>query len=162
MQRRDGSWGVGFNAADFAETFNDIVWAARAWYHQEPRDFPFSAIKFVCDNTFVHNLLEEELDDLDGPCGPLASRDQIVRAPRYSGDIMQCIEHVHAIICSAWWLHRFEDGECVPELRESELSGVFFNLITASEQSRNVAKLRLLLKYIVAEGTGGYADPRLV
>lgn len=162
MQRRDGTQGVGFNAADFAEVLNEVAWAARAWYNQEPRDFPFSRIKIMCDNTHVHNLLPEELEALCGPCGPLESEQQIVRAPRYSGDIMQCIEHVHAIICSAWWQDRFDDGECLPELREQELSAVFYDLITPKQQARNVAKLRLLLKYIVEKNTGDYADPRLV
>ena len=116
----------------------------------------------MCDNTHVHNLLPEELAELCGPCGPLVSEQQIMRAPRYSGDIMQCIEHVHAIICSSWWQSRFDDGECLPELREKELSKEFFDLITARQQASNVAKLRRLLAYIVQQHTGDYADPRLV
>jgi hypothetical protein len=91
-----------FRTLAAADLVNALVAAA---------DLVNALVAFMADNTHVHNLTDEEIARITGPTGPLVSADQIRRAPRYSGDIMQCIEHVHAILASQWWRERFEEGQ---------------------------------------------------
>jgi hypothetical protein len=165
MQKRNGKWGPGYNASDFFEDLWDIAEKAREWYNEQPRDFPFSRIVFMADNTHVHNLTDEEIARITGPTGPLVSAAQIRRAPRYSGDIMQCIEHVHAILASEWWRERFEEGQPSSDDCLAQLHAKFFGTepdsgITPDMVAAMVARLKVLLKHIVEVGTGGYASPK--
>jgi hypothetical protein len=95
--------------------------------------------------------------------GDLVDREQLQYAPRYSGDFMQCIEHVHGIICRKWWVKRMKDGQHGEwEVWEEELRSIFFGCIDAAGVQANCDKVRELVKSVVKAETGDYADPRLV
>lgn len=136
--------------------------AAREWYNREPRALKFKDMKFIYDNVPLHNLYPEEIAMLVGNGGPLDSADQLMRAARYSGDIMQVIEHVHSIICSRWWTERFWHGTPTRERREAALSELFFALMTPGICQATVERLRKLLQSLNEQGTGWYARPNQV
>lgn len=164
MQRRCGTFGTDYCAADFAEDMFEIAMAARRWYEIARPDFPFARMTFFADNTHVHNLLEEEIKRLlkPWPAGPGLVRAQLMRAPTYSGDIMQCIEHVHPYICDEWWREMFEERCHDEDMYEAALSELFYNKVEPRFVQHTVNRLRVLLKYIKDKGTGDYADPQLV
>lgn len=115
------------------------------------------------DNPNFHNLDEGQKAHLLKPGVLLDSLDQLQQPPPYSGDFMQCIEHVHGWICSEWWKERFRSG--TPETneeREAELSNLFYTLVGPDSVRKNVLKLLRLLDHVVQQGTGDYAPPGLV
>ena len=128
-------------------------------------DDTFINVTFMMDNPSVHQLSKTDIKRLKLE-GHLKSKKQLRYAPRYSGDFMQCIEHVHAIICQRWWMRRMRMGGCELkggwEVWEGELRAVFFEMISAKGVQANVEKLKKLLAYIAREETGDYARPDLV
>ena len=125
-------------------------------------DKTFHKVIFMSDNPRFHQLEEVHFQQLL-LAGDLVSRDQIQYAPRYSGDFMQCIEHVHAIICRKWWIKRMKDGmQGEWEVWESELRSIFFGVIDAAGVQANCAQVRELAEHVFKANTGDYADPRLV
>jgi hypothetical protein len=61
-------------------------------------------------NSSVRDLDAAEKQALvDGRLGRLCPLKKLgQKPPTYSGDFMQCIEYVDAIICDAWWKLRFQ------------------------------------------------------
>ena len=115
------------------------------------------------DNPSIHNLDEGQKAQLLRPGVLLDSLDQLQNPPKYSGDMMQCIEHVHAWICSEWWKDRFRNGDPLTnEDREAALGSIFYKLVTSESVTKNIDKLMRLLQHIDEVGTGDYAPPDLV
>jgi hypothetical protein len=132
--------------------------ARRAWND----DATFHKVIFMFDNPRFHQMDEQHYVQLE-LAGDLVSRKQLKTAPRYSGDFMQCIEHVHAIICNKWWVKRMRDGQHGGwQVWEEELRSIFFGVIDAAGVQANCDKVHELVKDIADRGTGDYADPRLV
>ena len=125
-------------------------------------DETFHTVIFMFDNPRFHEIDDVAYDRLFLE-GYLKSKDQLQRAPRYSGDFMQCIEHVHSIICKKWWRRRVILG-VGPEWQDSEneLRSIFFDTINSKGVSENCEKVQELVRAVVAKGTGGYAPPALV
>jgi predicted transcriptional regulator len=100
---------------------------------------------------------EELLDD-----DLLDSLDQLAHPSVQSGDFMQAIEHVHAIICQKWCKERFREGLATDVSdREAELMKVFYETISPESVQANMRKLWELLQYVVQNGTGDYGPPHL-
>ena len=131
--------------------------------HKEwPADIPFHKDLFMLDNPSFHQLTEEQIEWLLAHT-PLESKEQLVNPPCNSGDFMQCIEHVHGIICHKWWKARL--GKDLSELWEdweAELQAIFKRAITAEGVTKNCHKVVRLCEHILQEKTGGYAPPNLV
>ena len=139
-----------------------IIHARQAWKEAYP-DTPFRECIFMYDNPNFHNLDEGQKAQLYQPGVLLDSLDQLQNPPPYSGDMMQCIEHVHSWICGEWWKDRFRYGCPVTnEEREAALGTIFYTLVSADSVKKNVLKLIKLLEHIVHEKTGGYGPPDLV
>ena len=149
-----------------------IISEAYIRWHESPltKDLPWRECIFMYDNPRVHNLNAVDKSALrrsrNFPEGLVDPDYQLQSPPTYSGDFMQCIEHVHGIICDAWWKQRFR-GECGDvhagwEQHEYDLVGVFERLISPESVGKNVDKLVELLQYVVEQGTGDFAPLRLV
>lgn len=163
LQNKDGSVGKGFNSEEWCMVLAEIIKAARRSWAEAYPDTPFSECIFMFDNPSFHKLDEGQKAFLLCPGTLLDSLDQLQQPPRYSGDMMQCIEHVHSWICSAWFQQRFREGEPTNNAdREAQLSTLFYELVTAESVRKNVDKLMRLLSYMVEKNDGGYAPPRLV
>ena len=146
----------------FAVLIKIITSARQQWAEAYP-DTPFEECIFMYDNPSFHNLNEAQKTHLVQPGVLLDSLDQLQNPPTYSGDMMQCIEHVHSWICSEWWKDRFCNGEQLTvEDREASLSTIFYDQVSAKSVRKNVHKLVRLLDHIVAQGDGGYAPQNLV
>lgn len=143
---------------EFKFLLHDIIWATKkAW----PADIPFEKAIFMYDNPTFHRLSEVQKQWLLQKT-PLVSAHQLKNPPCYSGDFMQCIEHVHAIICRRWWVERLgRDGEGTWEIWEAELQAIFNDTISAEGVSNNVLKLCQLLAHVSEKGTGDYAPSNL-
>lgn len=140
------------------ELANIIRAARKAWNNDET----FGKVIFMFDNPRFHRFEEVHYKQLE-LAGDLVDRGQLQYAPRYSGDFMQCIEHVHGIICRKWWVKRMKDGQHGEwEVWEEELRSIFFGCIDAAGVQANCDKVRELVKSVVKAETGDYADPRLV
>lgn len=78
--------------------------------------------KVAFDNPRNHDLSKLQYT------GCNLGRSNVIRPPRYSGDFMQCIEHVHAIVCAEFQRQRFRQGR-VPfdvDVDGAHLKEVFF------------------------------------
>jgi hypothetical protein len=138
------------------ELANIITTTRLRWAEAFP-DRPFKESIFCYDNPSFHNLTKEEAEYLVRPGELLDSADQRMNLAPYSGNLMQCIEHVLAIICNQWMQDRFREGDSMDvQLYEAELSGIFYKKISAEGVSSNVEKLWLLLYHLQQDGTGGY------
>lgn len=117
--------------------------------HKEwPADIPFHKDLFMLDNPSFHQLTEEQIEWLLAHT-PLESKEQLVNPPCNSGDFMQCIEHVHAIICQKWWRERLgREDQGGWEMWEAELQAIFNATITAEGVSSNIEKLWKLLEHV--------------
>lgn len=141
---------------------NIIPNARRLWQEANP-DRPFSECKFMYDNPGFHNLDAEQKGCLLEPGVLLDDLEQLQRPSPYSGDFMQCIEHVHGWICAEWYKQCFRDG--IPqtnEQREADLQYLFYSKVTPATVRATVERLWRLLEVIVQENTGGYAPTRFV
>ena len=163
LQNKDGSQGKGMNSNEWCWVLENIIINARkAWVEAYP-DTPFSQCIFMYDNPSIHNLDVGQKAQLLRPGLLLDSLDQLQQPPKYSGDMMQCIEHIHSWICSEWWRVRFREGEPLSnEDREAGLSNIFYEQVSPDSVRKNVQKLVRLLEHIVEQGTGGYGPPDLV
>ena len=163
LQNKDGNVGKGFNSEEWCNVLEEIIKAARRSWAEAYPNTPFSECIFMYDNPGFHNLDVGQKAHLLKPGKLLDSLDQLQQPPRYSGDMMQCIEHVHSWICSAWFKQRFREGEPTNNAdREAQLSSLFYELVTPESVRKNVDKLVRLLNYMVEKNDGGYAPPRLV
>lgn len=116
---------------------------------------------FMFDGPSFHKLTEEHITDLIKG-GLIKYRWQLMTAPRYSGDFMQCVEHGHAIISQAWFKQRIiEGGPETWQEREEQLLAIALQTLTAESVAKNVARLPALLQHIKSVGTGGYPPCRL-
>ena len=132
-----------------------------ATYDRWPDKSTFKDVIFMYDNPSFHNLTDEEKEDLVA-CTPLDNIGQLQHPPRYSGDFMQCIEHVHSIICNEWWSTRLKYKSAKQwEAREGELQSIFMKTVTAQTVTDNLTKLLHLCEYVAAVGTGDYAPLEL-
>jgi hypothetical protein len=149
--------------AEYISGLRKIISAARvAWAARLP-DIPFRQCKFMADCPSIHRLTREEKEQLVLPGFLLESSEQLCNVSRYSGDLMQCIEHTHAIICQKWWKERFRYGwEPDPEALEASLRNIFWHSITSKSVSHNVDKLWKLVEYLVHTNTGEYAPQKYV
>ena len=122
----------------------------------------FWKVRFMFDNPSFHQLSETDITRLLLE-GYLKTRKQLCSPPRYSGDFMQCIEHVHAIICRIWWIRRLEQPQR-PEWSdwEKDLEEIFRETITAEGVAKNCEKVKELMAWLVENDTGGYAPLNLV
>lgn len=152
----------GVTCEEWLAHLTEITTIARKRWTEVHPSRPFSECKFIYDNPNMHNISAEDLDWLQ-VAGYLDDIDQLISPPVYSGDFMQCIEHVHAIICQAWFKERFRKGtpETV-EMREEELSQIFFKSVTASGVTKNVDQLWQLVNYVHVQDTGDYAPPDII
>ena len=164
QKKRAGKKGVrklakGETLEEFVDMLEKIIEAAwKKWDNPET----FHLVIFMCDNPSIHQLGDEHYEQLL-LAGRLKSRDQIQFAPRYSGDFMQCIEHVHGVICRKWWWLRMANGTSQGwEQWEAELKEIFFKTVNAEGVSKNCAKVQKLVQWVKNNGTGGYAPPNLV
>lgn len=89
--------------------------------------------------------------------------NSVIRPPRYSGDFMQCIEHVHAFVCSEYQKQRFRDGNGPFDVAKDgvHLERVFFETVNAQGVRKNCEKVRLLVAHVAEQGHGGYATCKL-
>lgn len=144
---------------EYVDMLERIIEAA---WHKWGDPETFHTVIFMMDNPSIHQLTDDDYARLL-LAGRLVSRDQIQFAPRYSGDFMQCIEHVHGVICKKWWWLRMAHGTSEGwEQWEEELSKVFFRTINAKGVSKNCEKVQKLVQWVKKDGTGGYAPPNLV
>lgn len=149
----------GMTQEEWIDTLAQII--KRSWEIWGDDD-TFHTVIFMFDNPRFHQMDPADLDRLLLE-GYLKSADQLQHAPRYSGDYMQCIEHVHSIICKKWWRKRVVMG-CGPDWQawEQELRSIFFATINAKGVWDNCEKVQELMKYVIKKGTGGYAPANLV
>jgi hypothetical protein len=112
---------------------------------------------FAYDNPNVHKLPPQLLKSTG------IDKTALLRPPRYSGDIMQCIEHVHALVCSAYEKERFRAGNRAFDLEQDgeHLTATFYDKVTPEGVAKNCAKLTQLLEHVCEAGTGDYAPQRL-
>lgn len=144
---------------EFCDRLEEII--EEAYYKWDNPD-TFEEVKFMYDNPQFHQLDERAMERLELH-GFLRDRKQLLNPPAYSGDFMQCIEHVHGIICHKWWKARL--GKDLSELWEdweAELQAIFKRAITAEGVTKNCHKVVRLCEHILQEKTGGYAPPNLV
>jgi hypothetical protein len=89
--------------------------------------------------------------------------NDVVRPPRYSGDFMQCIEHVHAIVCAEFQRQRFRQGRAPFDVDAdgAHLKEVFFSKVTAAGVRANCEKVMRLVSHVAEQGHGGYAISKL-
>ncbi len=90
-------------------------------------------------------------------------KNNIIRPPRYSGDFMQCIEHVHATVCSEFQKQRFREGRMPFDLEKdgAHLKKVFFDMVCGEGVRNNCAKVMRLVSHVAEQGHGGYAISKL-
>lgn len=143
------------------EWIGELIDIIDTTYDLCPDKSKFGEITFMYDNPSFHRLTEDEkLDILQETM--LESVDQLQNPPRYSGDFMQCIEHVHGYICGAWANERLADGHKKTwQEHEADLRRIFNEKVTAENVTANVHKLVKLLERIKKDGTGGYAPSAL-
>lgn len=162
LQTKKGKSASGVTCVEWLKHLGAITTAARKRWQEVHPDRPFSECKFIYDNPNFHNITAEDRDWLQ-QSGYLDDIDQLISPPVYSGDFMQCIEHVHAIICEAWFKERFRKGTPAGvEERAKELEEIFYTTISAAGVTANVDKLWKLVNFVYDQGTGDYAPPDII
>jgi hypothetical protein len=109
------------------------------------------------DCPYFHDLKSWQLQALH------LGKGNVERPPRYSGDFMQCIEHVHAYVCAAFDRDSFEAGNPVFDMEAdfARMKACFEAKVTPEGVTRNCRKVMRLVRYIVQQGTGGYAPAKM-
>lgn len=109
------------------------------------------------DNPSFHKLSPELLQACN------IGTSSVMRPPRYSGDFMQCIEHVHGYVCQAFQRKMYVHGlrEYDFEKHSELLEDTFFATVTPKAVAANCEKLQVLVKHVLDTKTGDYAPPRL-
>jgi hypothetical protein len=124
--------------------------------------FPDGPI-FVLDNPGFHNVPKKDLEKM-GTKGGLVEGQNLLRPPKYSGDFMQAIEHVHGTICSAYRKKRFQAGDKF-EIGAAcrELSELFGNgkLVSAASVSGDCLRVLQLVHTIVERNSGDFVDMKM-
>lgn len=144
------------------EWYDELVNIIRATYAGWPDPKKFGHPIFMYDNPSFHKLSQRDKEALRLDT-PMQSLDQLQQPPPYSGDFMQCIEHVHANICNAWYKQRLQRGAAATlQGHREELEYIFQTKVTAQSVSDNVDKLMMLLAHVAVTGTGDYAPLDLV
>lgn len=163
LQKKTGEVARGMTCSEWCLTLSEIIQNARKLWQQANPDRPFGECIFMYDNPSFHNISEEDKQWLLETPGLLERIDQLQRPPPYSGDFMQCIEHVHAVICDRWWYHRFRNGtpSSVAE-QENQLYQIFWDVINPKGVTANCDKVWDLINYVVEQDTGDYAPPSMV
>jgi hypothetical protein len=112
---------------------------------------------FIYDNPHNHNMTSEQLFACH------LGKGTVIRPPRYSGDFMQCIEHVHGYVCAAYLKDYYRAGVkgYNVDVEQDRLRKVFFEKVTADGIALNCIKLMKLVKRVRDDGNGGYAPPDL-
>jgi hypothetical protein len=122
---------------------------------------------YMYDGPRFHQLTAEDVDEVCMRTG--VQPRQLQHPPRYSGDMMQCVEHVHGTICDAWWNERAWNA-CKPdappfdssrEVDFAALERIFKCRITPESVAANVVKLKKLLRAMKKRGTGEFEDKHL-
>jgi len=162
LQTKKGKTAKSTTQQEWFDVLSAIIHAAHeAWVCKFPRR-PFKECPFVYDNPSFHQLSEVDKLRLLHQT-PLEDLCQLQQPARYSGDMMQCIEHVHAIICQAWYKERLTQGTQTDHVeRGKTLQRIFRSHITSESVTKNVVRLRKLLQHLVNTGTGEYAPLKLV
>jgi hypothetical protein len=113
---------------------------------------------FMWDNVHSHNLTPKQLRSLK------MTVESIETPAPYSGDFMQAIEHVHALICSEFHKQRFQKqlGSYNVDQDFALLKQVFESKVTAESVTNACKRVVKLVQHIKDKGTGGYAPSRLV
>lgn len=118
---------------------------------------------YIYDNPSFHKLDDEMKFNLKYTHA-IDDVDQVIQhPPPYSGDIMQLVEHAHAIVAAKWFAQRLLTGaELNIERNLAELRAIAMACLTPEVISRNAVKLQMLLEHIVRTNTGDYAKSSLV
>jgi hypothetical protein len=149
---------------EFVDQLSSIILTTQA---RLPPGYAADEIIYMFDGPRFHQLHPEDTDEVCAHTGVDAR--QLQSPPRYSPDMMQCVEHVHGIICDAWWTERIWNA-CKPdapppdmtrEVDFAALERIFKSKITPESVAANVAKLKRLLLAIKKRGTGGYEEKKL-
>lgn len=111
------------------------------------------------DNPNFHNLSK---DGAEAMAKYGYGEDNRANPPPYSGDFMQCIEHVHGYVCDEFQKVCFRErlGKFDPEIHGNAVREVFFDMVTGDSVKANCLKVSQLMKYIVDNNTGGYANSK--
>ena len=109
------------------------------------------------DNPNFHNLSRAQLTMCN------IGTHNVIRPPRYSGDFMQCIEHVHGFVCDAFKKENFQTGREAysMEVHGAKLSALFFRMVTPNGVLRDCRNVMALVKHISDANDGGYAPPNM-
>jgi hypothetical protein len=111
---------------------------------------------FAYDNPHNHDLSKAQL------VGCNLGTKNVLRPPRYSGDFMQCIEHVHSHVCAEFHKQRFRAGR--PDFdvqREGDrLHEIFEDKVTADRVLNDCMRVIQLVEH-VRHTDGGYAPTRM-
>ena len=149
----------GLTTEEFTDMLLDIIKLAHASWCKFQKAADWHKVIFMYDNDGRHNVDKEYIVEHS----ELVHTKQLQRAPRYSGDFMQCIEHVHGIICRKWWHERVvqkERGEWLDW--ELALMDIFWDVVDCEGIKENCHKVMDLVAYLVEHNTGDYAPPQLV
>jgi hypothetical protein len=144
---------------EFADMLEAIINAAYAAW---PADGTWKEVVFVFDNPSFHAIDDITLDrfKLGGRLRDV--KEQLQHPPRYSGDFMQCIEHVHGSLCSAWRTSRLMLGTSNDfATNDCQAQRFFRETVSRESVTKNIKRLTKLLEYLVEADTGGWA-PRSI
>lgn len=133
-----------------------------AAYAAWPADGTWKEVVFVFDNPSFHAIDDITLDrfKLGGRLRDV--KEQLQHPPRYSGDFMQCIEHVHGSLCSAWRTSRLMLGTSNDfATNDCQAQRFFRETVSRESVTKNIKRLTKLLEYLVEADTGGWA-PRSI
>lgn len=109
------------------------------------------------DNPNFHKLSRAQLTMCN------IGRNNVQRPPRYSGDFMQCIEHVHGFVCMAFKKENFQTGREAynMEVHGAKLRALFLRMVTPNGVLRDCRNVMALVKHISDANDGGYAPPNM-
>lgn len=138
---------------EFAVALRDITQIVHTDYNVKTN----RAGKVAFDHPRNHALSELQYTSCN------LGRSNVVRPPRYSGDFMQCIEHVHAIVCTEYQKQRFRQGRVPFDVAAdgAHLKEVFFSKVSAAGVLANCSKVMRLVSHVAEQGHGGYATSKL-
>jgi hypothetical protein len=135
---------------EFYVHMEQITTTVHAWWSS--RDIEGAPI-MMYDCPHFHDLKDYQLQALH------LGVSNVQRPPRYSGDFMQCIEHVHAYVCAAFDKDLLEAGNPAYDVDAhfARMQACFETKVTPEGVTKNCRKVMRLVRYIVKQGHGGYA-----
>lgn len=112
---------------------------------------------FVYDNPNFHNLSAKQLTACN------IGKANVQRPPRYSGDFMQCIEHVHGYVCAAFIKKHFQTGREAfdTEKHGNMLRQLFLRMVKPSGVLADCCNVMELVKHVRDVSFGRYAPPNM-